>query len=332
MKRITLMALGWLAMLTTAQAASFDCAKTVTEVEKIVCADAELQKLDEELSAAYRTALQDTNQANTIRQAQKQWLRERNGCAEATCVKAAYQARLSALAATHTFPQVFSIERLKAKCINLAGIKIGDGPDDDAAECRVSEFGMFGVFNNQTYYYAIYCLTPGYSMKEGGCSSTSYNAEIYRARAMAIFVANGEASKATLWRELVDPDIGLIWYDKPELIVNSFGTILYLPIHMDGTGAGNISEYYLWDERSKQWQKLDAGSWRKEIAIPPELAINKGIWPDLKAMTAEAYLYRSGDANCCPTGGTAHIQLTIENGRFAIKSVTIDPKNMYEDR
>ncbi len=235
-----------------------------------------------------------------------------------------------ALAGTHASDQALPIEALKADCINLAGIKIGNGPDDDAAECRVTEFGKVGAVDGQSYYYAIYCLMPGYSMGEGGCRSKSYTAQIYRARAMAVFVADREAGSAGVWKEFSNPDIGLMWYDKPQLIVNPFGTILQIPIHLDGTGAGNVSESYLWDRESKRWRRLDAESWLKDIKAPPGLAINKGIWPDLKTMTAKAYFYRSGDANCCPTGGTAHIQLTIENDRFAIKSVTIDPGNMHE--
>lgn len=333
MKRITRIALGWLVLIATSQAASFDCAKAATKVEKIICDDAEISRLDEELSAAYKSAIQVGKQADTINQAQKQWLKERNECPESVCVKTAYQARLSVLVDTHTSnPQIFSVEALKTTCIDLTGIKIGSGPDDDAAECSVTEFGVIGTVNSQTYYYSIYCLMPDYSIKEGGCTSGSFSAQYNKARAITVFVANGEAGKATLWREFAEPEIGLTWHDKPELIANSFGTILYLPIHVDGTGAGNISEYYLWDEKSRQWQKLDANSWLKDIKIPPGLAINKGIWPDLKNMTAEAYLYRSGDANCCPTGGTAHIQLTIENSRFAVKSVTIDPKNLYENK
>lgn len=332
MKRMTWIVLGWLMLIASLQAASFDCAKAASNVEKIICADAEISRLDEELSAAYKSALLVETQADTVNQAQKQWLKERNECPELVCVRAAYQARLSTLAAMHTSnPQTFPIETLKTKCIDLSGIKIGSGPDDDAAECSVTKFGVIGTVNGRTYYYSIYCLIPGYSIKEGGCTSGSFSARYNNARAMAVFVSNEKAGKATLWREFADTEIGVSGYDKPELIVNSFGTILYLPIHIDGTGAGNISEYHLWDEKSKRWKKLDADSWLKDIKIPAGLAINKGIWPDLKFMNAKAYLYRGDDANCCPTGGMAHIQLTIKNNRFAIKSVTIDPKNMPEN-
>lgn len=100
MKRTTLIVLGWLGLSLTAHAASFDCAKASTKVEKLICGDAALSKLDVELNAAYKTALQDEKQADTVKQAQKQWMKERNGCADAACVKGAYEARLSLLVVT----------------------------------------------------------------------------------------------------------------------------------------------------------------------------------------------------------------------------------------
>ena len=89
--------LGCLMLASPAQAASFDCAKTQTKVEKLICADAELSKLDEEMATTYKAALQDEKQADSIRQAQKQWMKERNGCSDAVCVKQAYENQLKEL-------------------------------------------------------------------------------------------------------------------------------------------------------------------------------------------------------------------------------------------
>lgn len=93
---------GLLVLALPAHAASFDCAKAATKVEKIICSDAEISKLDEELNAAYKTALQDEKQADSIKQAQKQWVKERNSCADAACVKGAYQKRIGQLHAAQT--------------------------------------------------------------------------------------------------------------------------------------------------------------------------------------------------------------------------------------
>jgi len=79
------------------QAASFDCAKAQSKVEHMICDNPEISKLDDELNAAYKAAVQDKTQADTIRQAQRQWLKERNRCEVVACVKQIFEVRLSAL-------------------------------------------------------------------------------------------------------------------------------------------------------------------------------------------------------------------------------------------
>ena len=86
---------GWIAaalfdLLVTAssvQAASFDCAKANTKVEGLICGDVELSKLDDKLNMAYKAALQDKQRADSIKQAQKQWMKGRNGCRDVDCLK-----------------------------------------------------------------------------------------------------------------------------------------------------------------------------------------------------------------------------------------------------
>jgi uncharacterized protein len=100
MKQTTWIVFGWLVLMLsiTAHAASFDCAKAGTKIEKLICADAELSKLDEELNAAYKAVVQDKTKADVVKRVQRQWMKERNGCADAACVKGAYEARLQSLA------------------------------------------------------------------------------------------------------------------------------------------------------------------------------------------------------------------------------------------
>lgn len=102
MKQITLIVLGWIVLSCAAHAASFDCAKAATKVEKLICGDSALSKLDEELNAAYKTALQDEKQADSTKQAQMQWIKERNKCADTDCLSKAYRARTRELSASNT--------------------------------------------------------------------------------------------------------------------------------------------------------------------------------------------------------------------------------------
>lgn len=95
MKRLLTM-FACLISVVPVHAASFDCGKAHTKVEKLICVDTELSKLDDELNAAYKTVLQDMKNAAAIRQTQKQWMKERNGCPDMACVKRVYETRLSA--------------------------------------------------------------------------------------------------------------------------------------------------------------------------------------------------------------------------------------------
>ncbi len=80
------------------QAASFDCGKAASEVEKIICGNDELSRLDESLHKAYLQALKRADIKEQTMESQKQWLKnERNACRDAECLKTAYQTRIKEL-------------------------------------------------------------------------------------------------------------------------------------------------------------------------------------------------------------------------------------------
>lgn len=95
----------WLIMLGVgisgvAQAASFDCNKAGTPIEKAICSDAGLSKLDAELGRAYTKALSgDKDKAQFVRDSQKSWISiEQQQCSnDVSCLTTTYQARVAAL-------------------------------------------------------------------------------------------------------------------------------------------------------------------------------------------------------------------------------------------
>lgn len=102
-----------LAMTTVAHAASFDCKKAATKVEKAICDNKELSGLDDEMAATYKLALTKGN-VSTIKSAQKDWLQTRNSCATNNsgmnanineCIKEQYNTRLSDLKFLAYLPQ-----------------------------------------------------------------------------------------------------------------------------------------------------------------------------------------------------------------------------------
>jgi uncharacterized protein len=82
-----------------APAASFDCAKAATSVEKAICASPEVSDLDEYLGRYFHAARAEVGSAGAcLVRNQRDWLRgTRNKCADAACLKPVYLARLAEL-------------------------------------------------------------------------------------------------------------------------------------------------------------------------------------------------------------------------------------------
>lgn len=91
------LALTVLPIAAPAHAASFDCAKASTKVEYLICADHKLSELDEDLSDRYTAAVRDSSNSKAIKRHQLSWLKTRNDCGNAACVKVAYEKRLAEL-------------------------------------------------------------------------------------------------------------------------------------------------------------------------------------------------------------------------------------------
>lgn len=103
LKVLALTAGWWLAALSPAKpavAASFDCAKASTSVERAICEDPLLGKLDEALAGNYR-AIRAANIGDGARKdlesTQRQWIRERNGCTDKKCIETSYRKRIDAV-------------------------------------------------------------------------------------------------------------------------------------------------------------------------------------------------------------------------------------------
>ena len=84
----------------TAQAASFDCKKASSFVERLICTDDELSRLDSSLDSVYRSELthrHGTARAQFIKD-QARWLRDiRDVCMTKRCIEDVYFARISTL-------------------------------------------------------------------------------------------------------------------------------------------------------------------------------------------------------------------------------------------
>jgi uncharacterized protein len=75
-------------------AVSFSCSGELTKIEKIICKNESIGKLDDEMSLLYKNASEKTQPNIYVVLSQRQWLsRVRNVCKNEVCIEKAYQAR-----------------------------------------------------------------------------------------------------------------------------------------------------------------------------------------------------------------------------------------------
>jgi uncharacterized protein len=97
MKTQQLFLMFFMAVTMNAQAASFNCAKASTFVEKEICHNPYLSKLDEVMATNYKYMLASAigeGAAKDLKQTQKQWLGQRNSCTTSDCIEKAYLTRI----------------------------------------------------------------------------------------------------------------------------------------------------------------------------------------------------------------------------------------------
>ncbi len=112
------------------------------------------------------------------------------------------------------------------------------------------------------------------------------------------------------------------------LVAFSIGAQPYVVVagRYGGTGAFNADG--LWALMpGYRLVDIDVFTWQASVAehLPAGLEIWKGVefdWPGLSARTA---LWRESDANCCPTGGEAHLLFDIEDGVLVLREARVLP-------
>lgn len=296
---------------SVASAASFDCAKAQSRVEKAVCTDPELSKLDSDLAAAYRDTLAVANRPATVRAEQREWVRQ----------------NLEG-ATWEDPPRPFTVEDLQGRygariddlraVRELDGLARGPFPAKDLARrcaplgieaCKVERSGA--VKGGQGLFFQVQTSTSEDEFRRG-----------------VIVLQTGPAGSLTpvAWAADESPS-----YDDPEVVASPAGPLLVLSGTQQGTGAFNADSLYRRD--ASGWRDVELVSWRRELKrrVPKDVAVWKGVAYDFPSLTASTGLWRSGDANCCATGGSADITFAIEGDALVLKAVKLLPPEPEEN-
>lgn len=87
-----------LAFASTSHAASFDCSKAFSLVEKTICSESQLSELDNLLMKSYKKAMTNSIDKGLLKSDQKNWLANvRNKCQDSICLSRVYKDRISTL-------------------------------------------------------------------------------------------------------------------------------------------------------------------------------------------------------------------------------------------
>ena len=286
-------------------AASFDCRKAATPVERLVCADRELSRLDEEMDLAFRDALTLTPFPAGLREEQRQWLATRNRDPARAVVEDAYRFRIQALNERRTVDRRrrwHRRDRLEAECAWFA-----------LEACRVAEAGT--VPGGEGLFYQL--------------QRTHDDAAEGIGAGVVLFEQSGpDRLEPIAWAF----DDGGVHYSTPRLVPTPAGALLVAERRAMGTGNFNLD--LVMRRAGGRWRDVETERWRQDLGrrLGEGRYVAKGVDYDWGRLRVETPVWKDSDANCCPEGGWAEIDLGISDDRFVIRRLRFDPQGQERGR
>lgn len=148
--------------LSAGPALAMDCARAKGPAEKIVCAHKDVLALDAKLTGLYRRALDEGQEPETLRIAQRNWLADRDLCRDYACVERRYQARVDRLddylAALNADARrdVDVIPRTEAdkRCLRY----VPSTAPNATVDCRVADYKVLGDVGGFRRIFALYAI------------------------------------------------------------------------------------------------------------------------------------------------------------------------------
>jgi len=298
MRMLFLLAISLVLPAASAGAASFDCKKASTRIEKTICADSELSQADERLAAVFAGATAESLSPQVLRTDQAEWLRDRDKETDARKLRDIYRLRIAALvevtAKWHIARQDVPADRAKTTCV------LSPESEPDTA-CSVTAFGP--VAGDKTLGYQLQTYKDGEMQM-----------------AMGVVVFRPAADTLTPVIAVGGTDA---YFAAPAAIDSPFGRLLWVAGHLSGTGNLNAERLFRYDKGA--FVEVDVTSWLGDLQkkVPKGWGAWKGVYPDYRKFTASTALWHDGDGNCCPTAGRTTIKLALEHDRLVLHDVTI---------
>ena len=219
---------------------------------------------------------------------------------------------MQAYAADENQP-VVAFENLQESCVQVGEITFG--PGGRWSSCHVTRGRWVATMDLIDVYQAQYCLSKNEQTKD----EQTRVEQTCDQKALVLFGNRAYTKDAKVL--LLRLDAANTQYDDPLVVISGDERVMSVPVH---ASADSVStQYYLW--RADRWVHMDGQAWQHDLSakLPSGTSVRQAVWPDLETMSAHANLYLAGDADCCPTGGIANIDLDVQREQFAVKKVNI---------
>ncbi|WNL30496.1 lysozyme inhibitor LprI family protein [Aliarcobacter cryaerophilus] len=157
MKRISLLCfLSGLVFANVVFGASFNCSKASNKIEVMICSDAELSALDDNLSKIYKQVLNETDNKEYIKSEQMKWIKTRNNCNTIDCLKKYYEDRIFKLKNNKLDFEDNNTKKVEKKSLNnskkYAGVTFGENINNYESYIHAHSFyDMRGTGVSYTY-------------------------------------------------------------------------------------------------------------------------------------------------------------------------------------
>ena len=105
------------------------------------------------------------------------------------------------------------------------------------------------------------------------------------------------------------------WFSPPDIVQNTDdGVLIHVPGVTGGNGAGNADVLVL--RTRSGWRRPGMESWFDQVnaMLPDGFEIRSRVNFNFRAMHGSSPVWRTGDGNCCATGGTVQIDFALADG------------------
>lgn len=283
-----------------------DCAGNLDEAARIVCADADLRALDRRIGELWAEASALTGRPATLAWRHAAWLEERragerdwdtDGTRPRTQpeLRGFYEAYAAALEEelrqARALPTSTAVSALSGGCIGAA-----------LDACRAPAAGFLTGPGGERLAWQV---------QEGSTSTAGVSSGI-----ILFAISNGVMAPIAWTFDAARFDPPTIFSSGGAVYVSAVG-------QRAGSGSGNADLLLRLD--GDRWSDIETESWQEALAVqlPDGLTVSRGVTYDWPELMATSPLWRDADALCCPSGGTATMDLAVQGSAVTLAALDV---------